>query len=116
MPLPEIERETPDLIIPLREVYTGEYELNRFDKSYDEVPVEPKDRIVAVGFHDLEVLEGRVETPSQTLHAKVSRLFCKWPLHISGRSPLAMSRMASFKVRIGIVFYTCVFPRMASQP
>jgi hypothetical protein len=62
-----IESEHPELIIPLREVLTDKADPKRGDKTYEEVPVEAKCRVVAVGFHDLEVLDGKVETSSPTL-------------------------------------------------
>jgi hypothetical protein len=53
-----------DKIIRLREIFTNKNEMARGARSVEEVPVKEKVRIVAVGFHDVDVLEGRVETSS----------------------------------------------------
>ena len=62
-----IEQTEGKHIIPAREAYTDKAEMKRGGNNYDEVPVEAKVRIVAVGFHDPDVLEGKVETSSPTL-------------------------------------------------
>ena len=74
-------------VLTLRYVLTDKNEHQRGDKSYKEVPVIPKARLVTPGYQDLDNLQGRLKKDAPTLPQEAMGLIFQlaaskaWELH-----------------------------------